>query len=532
MAILFVESPDATQGTQWWFSVTGSVTYDTTAARKKSGLASWKADAGAANDSAYITSTVGPTGPSVGARLSFYVYVADLPDATVNIGNCAGILVAVTATGVLRLYAGPAQIGSDGSTLSTGVLYRLSIALKSNASSQITDAKLFLDGTEDITATGLTAIQSNNLSAGWMAAPGANKTLNFQHVYLDNDTSLTDTGDMRVTAKRPTIVHSNVYNTTGGSGAVNERPIGEANYRAETAKIAILQDYNLQGIGEGDVNLLVGSPTLVGRCAWMWWKTSSTKNPDQQGIMDNGSVTVATETETPSLFAKITTSATYPDNVAGIGQRSTGTADDTYLYECGTLIAYTVAGAGGTFSRTVATVRAALWASIKRTLQSVTAALKWTRSRTVAAITAVLVTQYIKTVLSVVAALSKLSSRTVASVVAALSQSGITRTVQTIRAALLQTYSRTVASVTASLKISPTRTIQSLTTALSQSGVTRTVQTVRAALSLFEITQTVQTVTATLNATVVRTVAAVTATLNISPARTLQSITAAISARR
>jgi hypothetical protein len=56
--------------------------------------------------------------------------------------------------------------------------------------------------------------------------------------------------------------------------------------------------------------------------------------------MDNGTESAITLTGTPALYTKITDSATYPTNAAGIGMRSTGAAVDTFLYEAGTLIAY------------------------------------------------------------------------------------------------------------------------------------------------------------------------------------------------
>ena len=60
-------------------------------------------------------------------------------------------------------------------------------------------------------------------------------------------------------------------------------------------------------------------------------------------IMDNGSETAITLTATSALYTLTTTSATYPSNAAGIGMRSSNATPDTFLYECGTVIAYTPA---------------------------------------------------------------------------------------------------------------------------------------------------------------------------------------------
>jgi hypothetical protein len=62
-------------------------------------------------------------------------------------------------------------------------------------------------------------------------------------------------------------------------------------------------------------------------------------NPD---IMDNGTETAITLAATSALYTVLTTSASYPSNAAGIGIRSNGTTSSsaTFLYECGTLVAY------------------------------------------------------------------------------------------------------------------------------------------------------------------------------------------------
>jgi hypothetical protein len=66
-------------------------------------------------------------------------------------------------------------------------------------------------------------------------------------------------------------------------------------------------------------------------------RPEGTPSPD---LMDNGSETAITLSATSALYTLLTDSASYPSNAAGIGLRSTGTAADTFLYECGTVIAY------------------------------------------------------------------------------------------------------------------------------------------------------------------------------------------------
>lgn len=341
MATKLMETPDATQGTQFWTSVIGSVTYDTTASKKKSGLASWKCDSGAANGRAQLYKSRQVD------RVSVYLCFSQLPSSTVQIlylwGTSAGISICLTSGGVLQLWdnAGSVQIGSDGTTVTTDVLYRLCLAT-AYSDTTWTDAKLFLNGALDISESGLSITRGSGLAVGWLEAPGANKVLNFQHVYVDDDTSLTDTGDMRVTAKLPDEVNDNNYDTTGGTGAVNERPISETNYMMHADKSSVLQDWTLETAAEGDVD--ISGDTLVARCAWMW--SVHSKDGDTYYIVDDGdSSTGWSDQVVAKLNTKITDSASYPSNAAGIGQKSGAAAPDDYLYECGTLIAYTVSAA-------------------------------------------------------------------------------------------------------------------------------------------------------------------------------------------
>jgi hypothetical protein len=45
-------------------------------------------------------------------------------------------------------------------------------------------------------------------------------------------------------------------------------------------------------------------------------------------------------TTSNALYTKLVDSNAYPTNAAGIGMRSSGTTADTYMYECGMLVAY------------------------------------------------------------------------------------------------------------------------------------------------------------------------------------------------
>ncbi|HVE25812.1 MAG TPA: hypothetical protein VNC22_10420, partial [Sporichthya sp.] len=57
-------------------------------------------------------------------------------------------------------------------------------------------------------------------------------------------------------------------------------------------------------------------------------------------IMDNGTETRIVLTTASALYTRVTDSSSYPSNAAGIGMKSTGSSVDTFLYECGTIVAY------------------------------------------------------------------------------------------------------------------------------------------------------------------------------------------------
>lgn len=349
MATKFLETPDATQSTLWWRDITGSVIYDT--AQKKSGLASWKCDSGAGDAQAYLersqTSSPGDQIPDAGGRFSFYVRFTGLPSAararivrvTTNTSRY-WISIRVTSAGVLQLFT-TSQEGSDGSTLSTGTFYRLCLCLDQVSGSTF-NVKLFLDGSEDISASSITlgsAYYYGEIIMGWHEAPGANKVLHCHHAYVDDDAGLTDTGDMRVTAKLPDEVNDDNYDATGGTGAVSERPISETNYKVHEGKSAVLQDWTLETAAEGDVD--ISGDTVVAFCGWMWSKHS--KDGDAYYLINNGNTSAAwSDQVVATLNIQTFTGQGYPDHAQGIGQRSGAAAPDDYLYECGTLIAYTV----------------------------------------------------------------------------------------------------------------------------------------------------------------------------------------------
>ena len=363
VATLFMDTPDATQqlllsaGGFWSGSFGTAPVYDT--AQKKSGLASWKSDSGASNNASLVYRVgVVPTGANLGARITAYFRLTNLPGSTATLFGVTTsanqyLVVRITSGGVLQLWGGGSQIGSNGSTINPGGVpawYRLSLVYKLNASGQISDAKLFLDGVQDISVTGLTLTTGADFALGWVDTPGASKVLHFHHVYADDDTSLTDTGDIRVTAKLPNADSTRGFDTVIGGGTgdcadgsteygcVNDRPISESTGWRQTATADVTENFNIESASQGDVD--ISGNTLVARTAWVWAKKGS--GPGACGttadMWDNNSASAVELTASSALYTKITDSTTYPSNPAA-GMNSCTTAQDTYFYETGVLIA-------------------------------------------------------------------------------------------------------------------------------------------------------------------------------------------------
>lgn len=87
-------------------------------------------------------------------------------------------------------------------------------------------------------------------------------------------------------------------------------------------------------LADGNLNNAINASSVVAT-----FKSSGTLY-GSPNITDNNVDTVLTLSTTPDIYQVFVTSASYPSNIAGIGMKSSGTTAQTYLYECGTLIAF------------------------------------------------------------------------------------------------------------------------------------------------------------------------------------------------
>lgn len=288
-----------------------------------------------------------------------WVYFDDFPTTASNWieiieSGVAGIFrINVTSAGVLQVEV-TGQSPVNGSTLLADTWYRVCVVW-SVTNSTTYSIKIFLTSTtgaagvldSSVTNTGtLNSTTINHIGLGWInPGEGNSKSMHVDDLYIDDSSALTDTGDIRVTAKLPIgLGTSNAFDTEVGSGPnrwhnVSERPRDDTIGWQQAGSSQVQENFILEAAAVGDVNIT--GLTLVARCAYMLAKATA-GGSGTPGIVDNGSVTAKTLTSATALYTVITDSASYPSNTAGIGMRSTGTTDDSFLTECGTLIAYLV----------------------------------------------------------------------------------------------------------------------------------------------------------------------------------------------
>lgn len=313
------------------------------------------------------------TSTQAGGRISVWIYInafqSNVSDGSLfaleqaNDGNTI-YEVRISKAGILRLYKSGApatQIGTDGSTLSTGIWYRLTLAW-TITSTTVNHVTLFKNGVSDIDVVNntLTTINSNDAVFGNFAGANNSPDVRYSDIYCDNSTSLTDPGNIWVTAKRTfSNGTTNGYTTqigAGGSGygtghspQVNERPQSDTNgWSIIGAGSAITEEYNIENQATGDINIT--GATIVNYMGWIRSKAlaSETGNIIVNGVSSNISLT-----STTAYFTQIAGSSTYPAGTGSdIGEITSTALTTVSLYEAGVIVAY-IPSAGAKFSSTL-----------------------------------------------------------------------------------------------------------------------------------------------------------------------------------
>lgn len=296
--------------------------------------------------------TAAATLTSTGTTISIYIYLNALPTATATfITTTSGtkqFRVRITSAGILQLWSDTAQIGSDGSTLSIGIWYRISLAF-TLTSTTINEFRLFINGVLNISVTNAT-LGGIGVSQLLIGNADTDTTLDFRSSdhYIDNSSTLTDPGNIWVTAKRPNANGTtNGFTTQIGSGGsgygtghspqVNERALSNVNgWSMIGAGSAVTEEYNIESKATGDIN--ISAATIVD---WLGWVDINSLAGETIQIILNGANNAQAITSTETLFNKIKGSTTYPAGTgADIGVITDTSLTTVSLYECGVVVAY------------------------------------------------------------------------------------------------------------------------------------------------------------------------------------------------
>lgn len=304
-----------------------------------------------------------------GARVSFYMYLNALPNATAQffkIRDSSAFTVVglyLTSGGILRLEnETPTQLGSDGPTLSIGGWYRIALCYNITSTS-VNQFTVYVNGVSAITVTNgtLTRTASNNFLMG---NNSSNATLDIRTSdhYIDNSSSQSDPGNIWVTAKRPfSNGTTNDFSTQIGSGGssygsghapqVNERALSVTNgWSAVVSGTATTEEYSIEGKAVGNFNL--SGASIVD---YLGWVSTSALNSETASIIVAGSSSNISLTTTNTVFKKIAGSTVYPAGNTAIGITTATTSTTVSLFECGIIVAF-IPGASPSTARGVSSV--------------------------------------------------------------------------------------------------------------------------------------------------------------------------------
>jgi hypothetical protein len=211
--------------------------------------------------------------------------------------------------------------------------------------------RLYIDGKleGDNTGTGtLTTITSSLMRLQNTSVLSSSDYFNYDDIYVDNGTDLSDPGNIIVTNKRPNASGALVEWTTqigsGGSGygtghspQVNEQPLSVTNGWSIASASLKTEEYTIEGASTGDIDVSNPHYQLVDYLGWVHMKVGS---DGTRNIIVNGSATNVSATTTATTFVKAAGSATYPSGNTAIGMNNNSVNNLTSLYECGILLAY------------------------------------------------------------------------------------------------------------------------------------------------------------------------------------------------
>ncbi len=290
-----------------------------------------------------------------GSRVSFYIYLVAYPSVSssfatlINAASTQNIVrFQLSQRGGFSLDANGPAIGSPGPNLQLNKWYRISLAYT------ITDSthsrfEAFVDGVSAISGTNPTLGGGTGTDKLVIGNPGSDSTLDFRSSdhYIDSSSSLLDTGDIWVTAKRPFVNGTvNGFTTQIGSGGsgygtghapqVNERPLSTTNgWSMIGAGSAVTEEYGIENKSTGDIN-------ISGRVVvdFMGWVYASSLANETASIIVAGATSNISLTSANTMFTKAAGSTVYPAGGTDIGIITTTALTTVSLYECGIMVAF------------------------------------------------------------------------------------------------------------------------------------------------------------------------------------------------
>lgn len=222
-----------------------------------------------------------------------------------------------TSNQLILITGGPTTLGTGTTTLTTGTFHRVSIAY-TITSTTVYSVRVYLDGnsTPEISVTNgttLTGIGITTIAVNLQSTAGTDRILYWSDIYADNGNDLSMIEDINLNYKGPDEANATSFDTTGGTGAVNERPISETNYKQHAATTDVAQNWTLQTAAEGDLD--ISTKTIVAYTGFAWAKrgsiTACTHRASAAGNTANptttDTITIPSSTATgDSLFVYLT----------------------------------------------------------------------------------------------------------------------------------------------------------------------------------------------------------------------------------
>lgn len=279
MALIFIEAgTSATYGFQFYTATSGTITSVSTSGLNILGPRCIQTNWGTAG-TARKTDVLADAGRCI----SFLFRKVDNPSSTVEIARAeqstAGnvvLKIELTNGGVLRLTSG-ASSKAGALVLQNNTTYRISLSYKVVNVTADWDAKLYVNGVQEVVAGDTDFALANSASNAFQLGnptTGGSANLYFAHVAIDDRTDLTDIGNVHVTAKLPAAENANNFEFAVGANPgdrwtnVNERPLSETNGWIHPNESSVQENYTLQSAAEGDCN--IDGATILGRTAWIW----------------------------------------------------------------------------------------------------------------------------------------------------------------------------------------------------------------------------------------------------------------------